>query len=117
MEKSKYEKTIVARFGWLLLARPAAVQGQFTYTTNNGGITITGCNDTGSVIVTITGLPVTVIGGNAFWRFPNLTSVTIPDSASLASGPVRFSGCPSLTNVFIPNSVTSIGAGPFNGCT
>jgi hypothetical protein len=82
--------------GWLLLALPAAGQDQFTYTTNNGGITITGYNGDGSVMVipdTITGLPVTEIGDNAF-RF-NTT----------------------LTCITFPNSVTNIGAGAFNYCT
>src|ERR1019366_359508 len=34
----------------LLLALPAAVQAQFTYTTNNGTITITGYTGTGGAV-------------------------------------------------------------------
>jgi len=46
---------------------PAAVQAQFTYTTNNGTITITGYAGSGGVGAvtipgTINGLPVTSIG-------------------------------------------------------
>ena len=49
----------------LLLALPAAVQAQFTYTTNNGSITITGYTGQGGAVTipdTINGLPVTDIG-------------------------------------------------------
>ena len=47
------------------LALPAAVQAQFTYTTNNGTITITGYTGSGGAVTipgTINGLPVTSIG-------------------------------------------------------
>ena len=53
----------------LLLALPAAVQAQFTYTTNDGTITITGyTGPSGDLTIpdTITGLPVANIGGGAF---------------------------------------------------
>jgi hypothetical protein len=59
-----------------LLLLPAAVQAQFTYTTNNGTITITGgCpSSPGTVTIpsTINGLPVTRIGSQAFWFKPSL---------------------------------------------
>src|SRR5438477_10825348 len=106
-------------FGWLLLAIPAAVQAQFTYTTNNGGITITRYTGTSSVVVipdTITGLPVTVIGGGAFYYWTNLTTVIIPSSVT-SIGDSAFGGCHSLTGVIIPNSVTSIGYSAFRACT
>src|SRR6267154_2382750 len=48
----------------LLLAVPAVVQAQYTYTTNNGTITITGYTGPGGAVAipsTITGLPVTSI--------------------------------------------------------
>ena len=54
----------------LLLALPAAVQAQFTYTNNNGAITITGYTGPGGDVTipdTISGLPVTSIGDYAFW--------------------------------------------------
>jgi hypothetical protein len=49
-----------------LLTLPAVVQAQFTYTTNNGTITITKYTGPGGVVdipATINGLPVTCIGG------------------------------------------------------
>jgi hypothetical protein len=85
----------------LLLTLPAAVQAQFTSTTVNGTIIITGYtyfgNWPGSVTVpsTINGLPVTRIGS---WAFTGL-------------------GCSSLANITIPSSVTNIGIYVFAGCT
>ena len=110
----------------LLLARPAAVQAQFTYTTNNGTITITGYTGPGGDVTipdTINGLPVTAIGGNyssgywagAFYQRTSLTSVTIPNSVT-SIGEYAFYECTSLTSVTIPNSVTSIEYAAFSGC-
>ena len=48
---------------------PAVVNAQFTCTTNNGGITITGYTGSGGAVtipVTTNGLPVTGIGDSAF---------------------------------------------------
>src|ERR1035441_4386343 len=53
----------------LLLMLPAVVQAQFNFTTNSGAITITGyTGPVGAVTIpdTITSLPVTSIGDNAF---------------------------------------------------
>jgi len=77
--------------GLVLLAAPAAVQAQFTYTTNNGAITLGAYNGSGSAVV-ISNF-VTSIATNAF------------------------EGCSSLTSVTIPAGVTSIGAPAFEGCS
>jgi hypothetical protein len=104
----------------LLLTLPAAVQAQdYTYTTNNGAITITGYTGSGGAVDipgTITGLPVTSIGYEAFYYCTSLTSVTIPNSVTSIEGGA-FNYCTSLTSVTIGNSVTSIGNDAFNGCT
>ena len=53
----------------LLLTLPAVVQAQFTFTTNNGTITITRYNGFGGAVTipdTTNGLPVTGIGVEAF---------------------------------------------------
>ena len=65
---------------------------------------------------TYKGKAVTVIQKSAFANFPNLTSITIPDSVT-SIGRFAFGSCSKLTSVTIPNSVTSIGEGTFSGCT
>ncbi len=125
----------------ILAVNDSSPATDFTYTTNNGTITITGYAGPGGVInipSSITGLPVTHIGGSAFQSKTSLTSVTIPDSvtsiggwafyscSSLASltlgngvksiGPGAFQYCYGLTSITIPGSVTDIGSGLFAGC-
>jgi hypothetical protein len=103
----------------LLLALPAVVQAQFTFTTNNGAITITGYTGSGEAVTipsSINFLPVTSIGNSAFFGKQNVTSVSVPDSATQI-GNSAFYGCTSLTNVTIGNSVTNIGNRAFYGCT
>jgi len=82
----------------MLVALPVLVEAQFTYTTNNGTITITeytGLGGAVSIPSTINGLPVTAIGGyyegglpphgvwrGAFYECNSVTSVTIPSSVT-----------------------------------
>ena len=105
--------------GLLMMVAPVALNAEFTYTTNNGTITITGHIGAGGAIAipdTIDGLPVTSIGYHAFYEYTSLTSVAIPNSVTSIGGGA-FAGCTSLTSVAIPNSVTNIGAGAFDQCT
>src|ERR1700690_1141894 len=88
----------------LLLALPAAVQAQFIYTTNNGTITITGYTGPGGAVAipdTISGLPVTSIGANAFYQTFSMTSVTIGTNVTTI-GDNAFFQCTSLTSATIP---------------
>jgi hypothetical protein len=126
----------------LFLTLPAAVQAQFTYTTNHGAITITRYSGSGGAVVipsSTNGYPVTGIGDSAFGGYPSLTSITIPDSVtsigymafwhctSLASVTLgtnvtriemsAFYGCTSLTSITIPDRVTFIGFSAFEACT
>src|SRR5215472_4912567 len=83
---------------WILLLPllPLVGQGQFTFTTNNGVITITGYTGSNGVVVvpdTTNGYPVVSIGDNAFFNQTLMTSVTIP------------------------TSITNIGFSAFNTCT
>src|SRR4051812_1156364 len=69
----------------LLLLFPSAGRAQYTYTTNNGAITITGYTNASGIVTipgTINGLPVTSIGFRAFASLPNLTSVAISKSVT-----------------------------------
>ena len=88
---------------FLLLVLPAAVQGQFTYQTNNGGITITSYRGSdGTVIIpsTTNGLPVTGIGDWAFEDASSMTNVTIPGSV-IHIGLAPFVSCKSLTAITV----------------
>jgi hypothetical protein len=82
LELNERRAARVGIFLLLWLALPAALQAQFTYTINNGTITITGYTGPGGAVTipsTIDGLPVTTIGDSAF-AFCPLSSVTIPNS-------------------------------------
>jgi hypothetical protein len=92
-----------------LLALPAAVQAQFTFTTNNNSITIIGYTGPGGAVVipdATNGYAVTGIGDFSFEDGSNLTSVTIPDSVTNI-GQAPFLGCSSLTNISV-NATNSV---------
>ena len=55
-----------------------------------------------------------IIADSAF-RWSGITNVTIPDSVT-SIGNYAFEDCTSLTSVTIPNSVTSIGSSAFDSC-
>lgn len=96
----------------------AVAQAQFTFTTNNGAITITGYTGTNSVVVipdTTNGYPVTSLDQGAFANCTNLTAITIPNGITNIGG-TAFIACFSLTSVTIPSSMTSISDGTFSGC-
>ena len=59
----------------------------------------------------------TSIGDCAFQYCYGLTEVTIPNSVTSIGGNNVFANCEGLTSVTIPNSVTNIGGTAFAGCT
>jgi hypothetical protein len=89
----------------LFFALRGVVQAQFSYTTNNGAITITrynGSGDSVAIPATTNGLPVTGIGYEAFYS-SSLTNVTIPNSVT-SIGNAAFSYCSSLTSITVDPS-------------
>ena len=100
-------------------ALPATLKAQFTFTTNNGAITIRGYTGLGGNVTipsSTNGYPVTTIGANAFYNKTTVTGVTIPNSVTYL-GPFAFYSCTSLTGVTIPDSVKSIGIEAFQYCS
>jgi len=53
---------------------------------------------------------------NLYLNGDKVTDLMIPDGVT-SIGSLAFSGCTSLTNITIPDSVTSVGSGAFSGCT
>lgn len=106
----------------LFLNLPTLGFAQFTWTTNEDTITITGYTGSGGNVTipsVITGLPVTSLGEGAFFSaanpLTNLTGVTIPESVTNI-GKDAFMQCTGLTNVVIPDSVTYVGDQAFTSC-
>ena len=101
-------KTIKHLALFLILALPTVMQAEdYTYTTNNGTITIThytGADGTVVIPDTINGLPVTSIGRHAFSSElkGNGVTMTIPNT--------------KLTCVIIPEGIRSIGDKAFYSC-
>ena len=113
--KTHWGKLMVIGAGLLL---SGVAQAQFTFTTNNGAITITDYTGSGGNVTipsSTNGYPVTIIGNNAFGAKTTLTNVTIPNSV-ISIGNQAFVGCHYLTNVVFGNSVTNIGIEAFNAC-
>ncbi len=97
----------------------STTRAQYTYTINNGAVTITGYIGSGGTVNipnTINGFSVTGIGGEAFADCNRLTNVIIPDSVT-SIGVWAFELCSGLTNATIGNSVTNIGSDAFENCT
>jgi hypothetical protein len=117
MSHQRCPNLVVVLAALLVLASPRFGWAQFTFTTNNGAITITGYTGS-SAYMTIpsatNGYPVTAIGDYAF-EDTALYGVTIPDSI-VSIGIAAFYYCYTLMNVTIPSSVTNINTEAFCFC-
>ena len=71
---------------------------------------------TGEHVVKYTLADPTTIGQSAFETCTGLTNITIPNSVS-SIGNYAFFNCSGLTTITIPNSVTSIGESAFQFCS
>ncbi|HVM51284.1 MAG TPA: leucine-rich repeat domain-containing protein [Candidatus Acidoferrum sp.] len=98
---------------WML---PLPAKAQFTFTTNNGAITITGYTGSAmnvAVPAVTNGMPVVAIGAGAF-NYSSITNLNIPNSVTnIAVNAFRYS---NLVSISIPGSVTSIGGDAFENC-
>lgn len=92
-----------------------SVAENYTYTEENGEITITGYEGEATVLEipeSIEGLPVTVIGKNAFAGKDTIEEVVIPDSVRIV-GRNSFNGCGKLEKVTFGVNVEEIGGWAF----
>jgi hypothetical protein len=109
---------------WLLLlalALPMAAQAQYLYSTANGEVTITGYSGPGGNVIipgTLGGLPVKHIGSEAFRAFSpsGITNVTIPNSVT-SIGVRAFLAQEQLRTVTFGNGLITIGTSAFTRCT
>jgi hypothetical protein len=102
---------------FLCLVPAIVARAQFTFTTNNGAITITGYTGSGNTTVTVpsttNGLPVGTIGSFAFLSCTGLISVTIPNSVTNYPG-FAFVNCSNLLAVYFQGNapIDFPGGGP-----
>ncbi len=95
--------------------------GRITYTLSDDGTyyIVSDCDITGDAVIigaTYKGLPVKEIGYMAFNLSEKLSEVILPDTITTISDGA-FYWCTSLTNITIPDSVTKIGKTAFYNCT
>jgi serine/threonine protein kinase len=87
----------------------ASTQIPYTYTTNNGAITITKYTGSGGEVTipsTISGLPVTGIAAQAFFNCRSLTCVTIPPAVTHI-GYMALLGCTNLATITVAAANTN----------
>ncbi len=90
----------------------------FTYTIENGGVTILSYTGKGTKVEVpsqIEGQTVRAIADRAFENRTALTSVILPEGIEKI-GWFAFSGCVSLENVTLPKTLTSVEYGAFENC-
>jgi len=88
----------------------------YTYNVTEGEVTIVKCDNTasGDIIIPekIGGMPVTVIGGYAFYKCEGITSVVIPDSVKAIKNEA-FYRCTNLASVIIPDGIKDVANSSF----
>lgn len=102
----------------VLFSLITTLKAQFTYSNNGSSVNITGYTGAGGVVVIpgmIDSLPVTAIGFKAFQYKTAVTDITIPNSVTSIEGKA-FSNCTGLTRVSMSVNLTVINIGVFEGC-
>jgi len=117
INKFKQLKTILLCIAFL----PSIVFADpLTYKVEGETVTVVDCDESASGELVIPSIyedkPVIFIGGYAFNSCNSLTNVTVPDSVT-SIGRFAFGYCSNMTSVTIPDSVTSIGQDAFWGCS
>lgn len=114
-------------FAWGLRADTATFDGYtYTYSVTDGKATIESDKaespaispyPVGTVMIPseLGGYPVVGLGTNALYKCMNLTEVVLPDSVTTI-GRLAFGSCTRLTTLSIPNSVTNIDVQAFYRC-
>ena len=100
-------------------AETVHIDGDFKFTVSNNKATITkyiGSDPIVTIPSTLNNYDVLCIGRESFYDCTSLTNITIPNGVT-SIGDGAFNNCTSLTNITIPNGVTSIGGWAFSGCT
>jgi hypothetical protein len=119
--KMRTSSLIAGFMGLVILAamnEPLLAQ-DFTYTTGNGAITITGYTGPGGNVIipdTINNLPVTTIGDQAFSEVRTMTALTVGENVTTI-GQQAFYECNELVTVSLGNRVATIGIFAFSRCT
>jgi hypothetical protein len=86
----------------------------YTYTTNNGTLTLTGFHGAATVSIPeeLDGNPITGIGANAFYGDFFLSRVTIPASVTNI-GDTAFAGCSGLAALYFRGNAPALGSAVF----
>ena len=112
------DKNYGGNLTWESYFVPAQTVTDYTYTAQDGQVTITGYlgNDTEiTVPAAIDRMPVTALADGAFSDRAEITKVTLPQTIT-SIGSDAFAWCYQLEEVVLPDNLTSIGCGAFQNC-
>ena len=113
------KKSLALLATFVIASTHQTLLGDWAYSVSDNQATITSYSgDGGEVVIpaVMNEIPVVKVGNEAFKYNASVTNITIPDSVT-SIGNEAFWYCTSLTSITIPDSVESIGYAAFNGCT